>query len=150
VGDGSPLAATLIVGRGSRGGSTSPSGVTAGEGDPSGWRARRGCSPRGYVSCIGSPPKDRKVTLPAVTFASEVVSTAQIQPSRLHVPWRQPSHGRRRLRGWKLGYSMDLGTHGGVCGLAMEGRRPVDLGMKVADRSISHGICGVQHTDPVT
>jgi hypothetical protein len=45
---------------------------------------------------------------------------------------------------------MDLGTHGGVCGLVMEGRHPGDLGMKVIDRSAPHGICGAQHMDPVT
>jgi hypothetical protein len=39
--DGSPLAAMLIIGHGSRGGSTSPSVVTAGEGDPSERRAMR-------------------------------------------------------------------------------------------------------------
>jgi hypothetical protein len=39
VGDGSPLAAVLIVGRGSTGGSTSPSVVATGEGDTSEWRA---------------------------------------------------------------------------------------------------------------
>jgi hypothetical protein len=38
--DGSPLAAALIVGRVSNGGSTSPSVVAAGEGDPSDRRAR--------------------------------------------------------------------------------------------------------------
>jgi hypothetical protein len=35
VGDGYPLATALVVERGSRGGSTSPSGVVASEGDPS-------------------------------------------------------------------------------------------------------------------
>jgi hypothetical protein len=45
---------------------------------------------------------------------------------------------------------MDLGTHGGVCGLATEGRRSVDLGMKLANRSAPCGIYGTQHTDPVT
>jgi hypothetical protein len=45
---------------------------------------------------------------------------------------------------------MDLGTHGRVCSLATEGRRPMDLGTKVTDRSVSHRICGAQHTDPVT
>jgi hypothetical protein len=45
---------------------------------------------------------------------------------------------------------MDLGTHGGVCGLATEGQRPMDLGTKVADWSTLHEICGTQHSDPVT
>jgi hypothetical protein len=45
---------------------------------------------------------------------------------------------------------MDLGTHGGVCGIAMEGRRPVDRGTMVADRSAPRGICSAQHIDPVT
>jgi hypothetical protein len=45
---------------------------------------------------------------------------------------------------------MDLGTHGGVCSLATEGQRPVDLGMKVADRSVPHRIYNAQHTDLVT
>jgi hypothetical protein len=36
MGNGSPPATALIVGRGSRGGSTSPSGVAASEGDPTG------------------------------------------------------------------------------------------------------------------
>jgi hypothetical protein len=88
--------------------------------------------------------------LTVVTFASEVVSAAQIQPLGLHVLWRWPSHGRRRPRGWRLGRPMDLGTHGGVCGLATEGRHPVDLGTKLADRSTPCRIYGMQHTDPVT
>jgi hypothetical protein len=45
---------------------------------------------------------------------------------------------------------MDLGTHGGVCGLATEGRHTVDLGTNVTDRSALRGICSVQHTNPVT
>jgi hypothetical protein len=45
---------------------------------------------------------------------------------------------------------MDLGTHGGVCSLAMERRCLVDLGTKVADKSAPRGICGARHTDPVT
>jgi hypothetical protein len=45
---------------------------------------------------------------------------------------------------------MDLGTHGGVCGLAIEGRCSVYLGMKVTDRSALRRICSAQHTDPVT
>jgi hypothetical protein len=45
---------------------------------------------------------------------------------------------------------MDLGTHGGVCGLATVGRHPVDLGTKVTDRSAPRGICDAQHTDLVT
>jgi hypothetical protein len=44
---------------------------------------------------------------------------------------------------------MDLGTYGGVCGLATEGRCSLDLGTKVIDRSAPHRICGAQHTDPV-
>jgi hypothetical protein len=44
---------------------------------------------------------------------------------------------------------MDLGTHDGVCGLATDRRRLVDLGMKVTDRSAPRGICGTQHTDPM-
>jgi hypothetical protein len=49
------------------------------------------------------------------------------------LPWTTLALGRR------LGRLMDLGTHGGVCGLAMEGRRLVDLGMKVVDRSAPRG-----------
>jgi hypothetical protein len=45
---------------------------------------------------------------------------------------------------------MDLGTLGGVCVLTMKGQRPVDLGMKVADRSAPHGIYDMHHMDPVT
>jgi hypothetical protein len=45
---------------------------------------------------------------------------------------------------------MDLGTHGGVCGLTTEGRRPVDLGKKVTDMPTSHEIGGAHHTDPMT
>jgi hypothetical protein len=37
---------------------------------------------------------------------------------------------------------MDLGTHGGVCGLATEGQRPVDLEKEVADRPTPHEISG--------
>jgi hypothetical protein len=44
---------------------------------------------------------------------------------------------------------MDLVTHDGVCGLATEGRRPVDLGTKVTNSSAPHRICGVQHTNLV-
>jgi hypothetical protein len=88
--------------------------------------------------------------LPTVTSTSEVVSAAQIQPSALRVPWRQPSYGQHRPRGKRSGHPMDLGTHGGVCGLETEGRRPVDLGTKVADTSTPRKICGAQHTDLVT
>jgi hypothetical protein len=56
VGDGSLLAASLIIGCGSRGGSTLLSWVVAGERDPSRRRARHRCSPWGYVSCGGGPP----------------------------------------------------------------------------------------------
>jgi hypothetical protein len=45
---------------------------------------------------------------------------------------------------------MDLGTHGGVCDMSMEGRCPVDLGTKVVDRSAPHKICGMQPMDSVT
>jgi hypothetical protein len=45
---------------------------------------------------------------------------------------------------------MDLGTHGGVCGLAAEGRHPVDLGTKVADGPALCGIDDAQHMDLVT
>jgi hypothetical protein len=44
---------------------------------------------------------------------------------------------------------VDLGTNGRVCVLAMEGRRPVDLGKKVTDRPAPHEIDGTQHTDPM-
>jgi hypothetical protein len=44
---------------------------------------------------------------------------------------------------------MDLETHSGLCGLASKGQHPVDLGMKVADRSAPGGICGAQHMDAV-
>jgi hypothetical protein len=43
-----------------------------------------------------------------------------------------------------------MGTHGGVCGLAMEGRRLVDLGKKVANKPAPRKIGGAQHIDPVT
>jgi hypothetical protein len=49
------------------------------------------------------------------------------------LPWTTSALGQR------LGHLMDLGTHGGVCGLATEGRRLVDLGMKVVDRSAPRG-----------
>jgi hypothetical protein len=49
-----------------------------------------------------------------------------------------------------LGRPMDLGTHGGVFSLSMEGRCQMDLGTKVTDRSAPRKICGKQHTDPVT
>jgi hypothetical protein len=68
----------------------------------------------------------------------------------LHVPWRRPSHRRRRPRGRRSARPMDLGTHGGVCDLAIEGRCSMDLGTKVTDRSAPCKIYGVQHTDPVT
>jgi hypothetical protein len=45
-------------------------GVTTGDGDPSVQRARRGCSPRGYMCCGGGPPMDRKAALPTVMSAS--------------------------------------------------------------------------------
>jgi hypothetical protein len=45
---------------------------------------------------------------------------------------------------------VDLGTHGGVCGLVMEGRRPVDLGKTVADRPALSEVSDAQHTDLVT
>jgi hypothetical protein len=45
---------------------------------------------------------------------------------------------------------VDLGTHGEVCGLAAEGRNPVDLGMKVADGPALHRIGDAQHMDLVT
>jgi hypothetical protein len=42
------------------------------------------------------------------------------------------------------------GTRGGVCDLAMKGRCPVDLGMKVDDGPASCGIDGVHYMDLVT
>jgi hypothetical protein len=45
---------------------------------------------------------------------------------------------------------MDLRTHGEVCDLMTEGRRPVDLGVKVIDMPAPRGIDSTQHTDPVT
>jgi hypothetical protein len=45
---------------------------------------------------------------------------------------------------------LDLGTHGGVCGLAMEGQRPVDLGTNVTNMPALRGIGSAQHMDPVT
>jgi hypothetical protein len=45
---------------------------------------------------------------------------------------------------------MDLGTHGGVCGLATEGRHLVNLGTKVIGMPTLCGIDSVQHTDAVT
>jgi hypothetical protein len=45
---------------------------------------------------------------------------------------------------------VDLGTPSGVCGLMMEGQRPVDLGKKVTDSPTPHEISGAQHMDPVT
>jgi hypothetical protein len=53
VGNRSPLA---VVWRGSRGGSTSSSGVIAGEGDPLGRSAWRVCNLWGYASCGSGPP----------------------------------------------------------------------------------------------
>jgi hypothetical protein len=93
---------------------------------------------------------DRKAALRAVMSATSVVSAVQIQPLGLHAPWRRPSHGRHWPRGRRLGRPVDLGTHGEVCSLATEGRRPVDLGQKVIDRLAPREIGGVQHTDPVT
>jgi hypothetical protein len=52
--------------------------------------------------------------------------------------------------GWRSGCSVDLRTHGEVCDLATEGRRPVDLGVKVIDMPAPRGIDSTQHTDPVT
>jgi hypothetical protein len=151
VGDGTLLPVALIFGRGSKGGSTSPSGVIAGEGDPSGWRVQRRCSPQRCASCGSGPPMDCKVALPVVTSALEVVSMTQIQPSGLCVLWHRPSHGRHRPLERRSGYCpMDLGTHGGVCGLTTEGRRLVDLGTKVIDKFAPRGICGTQHMDSVT
>jgi hypothetical protein len=80
MGDGSPPTSMLIVGRGSRGGSTSLSGVAAGEGDASRQRVRHGCSPWGCTFYGSGPPMDPKAAFPVVTSASEVVSVAQIQP----------------------------------------------------------------------
>jgi hypothetical protein len=42
------------------------------------------------------------------------------------------------------------GTHGGVCGLATEGRRPVNLEKKAADRPAPCKIGSMQHIDLVT
>jgi hypothetical protein len=67
-----------------------------------------------------------------------------------HIPWRRPSHRRRRPQGRRSARPMDLGTHGGVCDLAIEGRCSMDLGTKVTDRSAPRKIYGAQHTDPVT
>jgi hypothetical protein len=42
------------------------------------------------------------------------------------------------------------GTHGRVCGLAVEGRCLVDLGIKVDDGPAPHGISGMHHMDLAT
>jgi hypothetical protein len=50
----------------------------------------------------------------------------------------------------EIGSLSGSGTHGGVCGLAMEGRCPVNLEKKAADRPAPCEISGVQHIDLVT
>jgi hypothetical protein len=42
------------------------------------------------------------------------------------------------------------GTHGRVCGLAVKGRRLVDLGTKVDDGPAPRGISGMHHMDLAT
>jgi hypothetical protein len=113
MGDGSPLTSMLIVGHGSRGGSTSLSGVTAGEGDASGQRVRHGCSPWGCTSYGSGPPMDPMAALPVVTSASEAVSVAQIQPMGQHIPCRRPSHGRWRPHGQRSGHHWIWGLMAG-------------------------------------
>jgi hypothetical protein len=127
VGDGSPLAATLIVRRGSRGGSTSPSVVTAGEGAPSEQRALHVLRRWPSHGSKGGPPSSDI----CLGVARPVASTLG-------------------LRVWRSGRPVDLGTHGGVCGLVTEGRHLVDLGKKVIDRPAPCEIGGTQHMNRMT
>jgi hypothetical protein len=127
VGDGSPLATTLIVGRESRGGSTSSSVVAAGEGDPLEWRALRILRRWPSHGSKGGPPSSDI----CLGVAHPVASTLG-------------------LGVWRSGRPVDLGTHGGVCGLVTEGRHLVDLGKKVIDRPAPREIGGTQHMNRMT
>jgi hypothetical protein len=65
-------------------------------------------------------------------------------PMSSALPWMMAA-SRAEIRS-----PLDLGTHGGVCGLAMEGQRPVDPGTNVTNMPALRGIGSTQHMDPVT
>jgi hypothetical protein len=85
MGDGSLRATTLIIGCGSRGQSTSPSVVTTGEGDPSERRALRVLQQWPSHGSEGDPLSSN-VHLIGGERGADLAS-------RLHIPWRRPSHG---------------------------------------------------------
>jgi hypothetical protein len=78
MGNGSPLAAMLVIRHGSRCGSTSLSGVTLVKGIHQG-KGRDTDAAHGVVPLTA-------VALPWTTSASEVVSAAWIQPTELRIP----------------------------------------------------------------
>jgi hypothetical protein len=134
VGDRSPLAAVLIVRCGSTGGSTSSSVVAAGEGDPLERRALHVLRRWPSHGSEGGPPSSDIRLVGGERDADPVLRVAHPMASAL--PWTTSASGA------EIGRSVDLGTRAGVCGLATEGRHPVDMGKMVADRPAPSEIGG--------
>jgi hypothetical protein len=142
MGDGSPLAAALIVGRGSRGGSTSSSVVIVDEGDPSERRALRVLRLWPSHGSEGSPLSSNVCLIGGERGANPALEAARPMVSTL--PWTMSA-----LRA-EIGSSGGSGDSWWSVQPADGGWRPMDLVKKVIDMHAPREIGGAQHTYPVT